>query len=122
MMCYNVMKEKGAFTRDNNGIYTINFEKAEKAVSYWADLILKTQGEGDFEFAKKFREKYGVMSPELEKDIQRINEAGIPRDIRFKQGLNYMDAKAPKTINTSEKKPVSAPESKDINTQKKIKN
>ena len=122
MMCYNVMKEKGAFTRDNNGIYTINFEKAEKVVSYWADLILKTQGEGDFEFAKKFREKYGVMSPELEKDIQRINEAGIPRDIRFKQGLNYMDAKAPKTINTSEKKPVSAPESKDINTQKKIKN
>ncbi|MBP5401074.1 MAG: Zn-dependent hydrolase [Bacteroidales bacterium] len=109
MMCYNVMKEQGAFTRDENGIYTINFEKAEKAISYWAGLILKTQGDGDFEFAKKFREKNGMMTPELQKDIQRINEAGIPRDIRFKQGLQYMDEQAQKTIDASSKKSMSAP-------------
>ena len=92
MMCYNVMKEQGAFTRDANGIYTINYDKAEKAVSYWANLILKTQGDGDFDFAKKFREKNGAMTAELQKDIERINNAGIPRDIRFKQGLKYMEA------------------------------
>ena len=96
MMCYNVMKEQGAFTRDANGLYTINYEKAEKAIRYWADLILKTQGEGDFDFAKKFREKNGVMTPELQMDINRINEAGIPRDIRFKQGLNYMEVQQKK--------------------------
>jgi hypothetical protein len=95
MMCYNVMKEQGAFTRDANGIYTIHYDKAEKAISYWANLILKTQGDGDFDFAKKFREKNGVMSDELLKDIERINNAGIPRDIRFKQGLKYMDANGP---------------------------
>ena len=92
MMCYNVMKEQGAFTRDANGIYTIHYDKAEKAVSYWANLILKTQGDGDFDFAKKFREKNGAMTAELQKDIERINNAGIPRDIRFKQGLKYMEA------------------------------
>ena len=86
MMCYNVMKKEGAFTRDENGIYTIDFKRAEKAVNYWAGLILKTQGEGDFEFAKGFREKNGAMSAELQKDLNRINSAGIPRDIRFRQG------------------------------------
>ena len=98
MMCYNVMKEQGAFTRDEKGIYTIDFKNAEKAVSYWAGLILKTQGEGDFEFAKKFREKKGVMTNELQKDIDRINNAGIPRDIRFRQGLKYMDENELKEI------------------------
>ena len=91
MMCYNVMKEQGAFTRDANGIYTINFDKAEKAVNYWAGLILKTQGDGNFDFAKSFREKNGTMTPELQKDIDRINAAGIPRDIRFKQGIKYLN-------------------------------
>ena len=94
MMCYNVMKKEGAFTRDEKGIYTIDFHKAEKAVKYWAGLILKTQGEGDFEFARSFREKNGVMGPELEKDLNTINTAGIPRDIRFKQGLNQLDLKS----------------------------
>ena len=84
MMCYNVMKEVGAFTRDEKGIYTIDFEKAEKAINYWAGLILKTQGEGDFNFAKSFREKNGGISAELQSDLDRINNAGIPRDIRFK--------------------------------------
>ena len=87
MMCYNVMSEQGAFIRDDRGIYTIDFNNAEKAINYWAGLILKTQGEGDYEFAKKFREKNGAMTPELQKDLDRINTAGIPRDIRFKKGI-----------------------------------
>ncbi len=102
MMCYNVMKEQGAFTRAENGIYTINFEKAEKAVNYWANLILKTQGDGNFEFAKNFREKNGSMTPELQKDINRINANHIPRDIRFKQGLSYMDLRPRKDIDRKE--------------------
>ncbi|MBR0077986.1 MAG: Zn-dependent hydrolase [Bacteroidales bacterium] len=83
MMCYNVMREQGAFTRDENGIYTIDFEKAEKAINYWAGLILKTQGEGDFDFAQNFRTQNGSITPELQKDLDRINNSGIPRDIRF---------------------------------------
>lgn len=84
MMCYNVMRDKGAFTRNEKGIYTINFKNAEKAISYWAGLILKTQGDGDLSFAQKFREKNGIITPELQKDLDRINNSGIPRDIRFK--------------------------------------
>jgi len=83
MMCYNVMQEQGAFTRDDAGIYTIDYKKAEKAINYWAGLILKTQGEGDFEFAQKFRAQNGSITPELQKDLDRINNSGIPRDIRF---------------------------------------
>ena len=114
MMCYNVMKEQGAFTRDENGIYTIDFKKAEKAVNYWAGLILKTQGDGNFEFAKSFREKNGSMTPELQKDINRINAARIPRDIRFKQGLQYMDLRPRKDLT-----PVEFEKKKQMNFQQK---
>ena len=100
MMCYNVMKDMEAFTRDEKGIYTIDFKKAEKAIDYWAGLILKTQGEGDYAFAKSFREKNGVISPELQSDLDRINKAGIPRDIRFKKNTEKTEMQLKKDAET----------------------
>ena len=38
------------------------------------------------------------MTNELQKDIDRINNAGIPRDIRFREGLKYMDENELKEI------------------------
>lgn len=90
MMCFNYMEEQGAFTRDAEGIYTIDFKKAEKAISSWAEIILTYQATGDFEAAQSFREKYGVINANLQKDLNKINEIGIPRDIRFKQGMKYL--------------------------------
>ncbi len=90
MMCYNFMEKQGAFSRNADGSYHIDFAKAKASIDAWANVILKTQGDGDFEFAKKFREENGTISPALQKDLDKINAAGIPRDIRFNQGLKVL--------------------------------
>ncbi|MEG1555398.1 MAG: Zn-dependent hydrolase, partial [Bacteroidales bacterium] len=59
MMCFNYMEKEGAFTRNQDGTYHINFEKARAAMDSWSALILKTQGDGNFEFATSFREENG---------------------------------------------------------------
>ena len=87
MMCFNYMEKAGAFTRDDKGQYVIDFEKAKEAMNGWAALILKTQGDGDVEFATKYRAENGSITPALQADLDKINSAGIPRDIRFIQGV-----------------------------------
>lgn len=90
MMCYNYMEKEGAFTRNEDGTYHIDFEKAKQAINSWGALILEVQGEGNFEFAEKFREENGGISKKLQADLDKINNAGIPRDIRFNQGLKEL--------------------------------
>ncbi|MBR4136227.1 MAG: Zn-dependent hydrolase [Bacteroidales bacterium] len=90
MMCYNYFEENGAFKRTGNGTYHIDYDKAREAIDSWIALILKTQAEGDFEFAQQFSKKHGTVGSNLQKDLDRINKAGIPRDIRFNQGLNLL--------------------------------
>lgn len=90
MMCFNYMEKAGAFTRDDKGQYVIDFEKAKEAMNGWAALILKTQGDGDVEFAMKYRAENGSITPALQADLDKINSAGIPRDIRFIQGVDVL--------------------------------
>jgi hypothetical protein len=90
MMCFNYFENAGAFTRDEDGQYVIDFEKSFRAMNDWANLIIVTQGDGDFEFAKQYREDNGGITPTLQADLDRVNNAGIPRDIRFHQGLKEL--------------------------------
>ena len=94
MMCFNYMEKAGAFSRDDKGQYVIDFAKAKEAMNGWATLILQTQGDGNVEFAKKYREKNGGITPALQADLDRINGAGIPRDITFVQGEEVLLGKA----------------------------
>lgn len=93
MMCYNYLFDNGAFTRNGNGTYHINYDKARKAMDGWIALILKTQAEGDFDFASQYSKDYGKITTELQNDLDRINKSGIPRDIRFNQGLDVLGIK-----------------------------
>lgn len=90
MMCFNYMEKAGAFSRDAKGQYVIDFEKAKEAMNGWAALILQTQGDGNVEFATKYRAENGGITPALQADLNKINEAGIPRDITFIQGVDVL--------------------------------
>ena len=83
MMCYNYMEDHGAFTRNAEGKWVIDFEKAAAAVDSWANLILETQATGNFEFAQKYAAENASIREELAADIAKVNGAGIPRDIVF---------------------------------------
>ncbi len=90
MMCYNYMEKTGAFTRQSNGMYHIDFERAKESINSWSAFILKIQGDGDFESAQRYRQKNANIGIDLQKDLDKINNAKIPRDIRFNQGLEVL--------------------------------
>ncbi len=55
--------------------------------------ILKLQGDGDYETAKSWIETEGEVKSQLQTDLERINDAGIPVDIVFTQGPEELELK-----------------------------
>ncbi|WP_420579785.1 dipeptidyl-peptidase 3 family protein [Reichenbachiella sp.] len=91
MIRFNYFKEQNAFSYNpENGTYKVNFEEFQAAMNSLSGVILKLQGDGDYAGVDAlFREK-GIVGPELQKDLDRVGEAGIPRDIVFKQGVEVL--------------------------------
>lgn len=90
MICFNYFQEHGAFNRTADGTYVVDFTKMETAMNGLSELILKLQGDGDYEGVKKLTEEKGHISPELQKDLDRLKSAGIPDDIVFEQGTKVL--------------------------------
>ncbi len=86
MVRFNYFKEKGAFTRNEDGTYTVNFEKMTETMKELGEKILTIQGNGNYEAAKQMVEEMGHIREQLQADLDRIANAGIPRDIRYNQG------------------------------------
>jgi hypothetical protein len=61
-----------------------------EAMKSLAKDIIVIQGDGDYTKAKKMVDNMGIIKPELQKDLNRIEQANIPRDIVFKQGLDVL--------------------------------
>ncbi len=90
MMRFYYFKEAGAFERDaSTGTYRVNFEKMKKSMFDLSEKILTIQGDGDYETARKWINDKGLIGDELQKDLDRIEKEGIPRDIVFEQGLEH---------------------------------
>jgi len=87
MMRFNYFQEMGAFTRNDDGTYTVNFEKMQEAMVNLMQKILYIQGDGDYETAKAWVEKSAIVSPQLQEDLDRLNASDIPVDIVFEQGV-----------------------------------
>ena len=83
MMCFNYMVEHGAFSRNEEGRYVVDFEKAAEVINSWAELILTTQATGNLEFAQQYSAEHASITDALAADIAKVNAAGIPRDIVF---------------------------------------
>ncbi len=87
MMRFNYFQDCGACVRDSiTGTYRVDFEKMQEAMLILSEQTLKIQGDGDYETATKLIQEQGVIRPQLQEDLDRIGEAGIPRDIVFEQG------------------------------------
>ncbi len=84
MLIFNFFEDAGAFTRNpETGKYTVNFDKMYKAMIASVEQILTIQGDGSYEAAKKLVETQGVIRPQLQADLDRINASDIPVDIVF---------------------------------------
>lgn len=90
MMCFNYFEDNGVFVRNSEGKYVIDFAKAKQAMDSWVALIIKVEGEGDINYATNYNNENGVIRPALQKDLDKINGANIPKDIRFEQGKKVL--------------------------------
>ena len=90
MIEFNFLANEGAFTRDENGLYNIDFPKMKLAVEKLGGAILKAQGDGNYEFVKEWIATDGVIKPELQKDLDKLAGCGIPKDIWYEMGMDYL--------------------------------
>ncbi len=90
MLNMKYFADRDAFVYQDNGTYKVNFAEMKEAVLSLVEKILTIQGDGDYEAAKEWIEADGVMSDQLHDDLERVNDAGIPVDIVFKQGREVL--------------------------------
>ena len=87
---FNYFKEKGAFYKDEEGKYGVNYNELQKAVNSLSELILTIQGNGNYNKANEIINKYGIIDADLENALKKIEEKDIPVDIVFEQGMKVL--------------------------------
>lgn len=91
MLRFNYFLEQEAFIRnEENGTYRVDMEKMREAVASLSRLILELQGNGDKEGVSRLGRESGRIGAQLQADLDRLTEKGIPVDIVFKQGMEVM--------------------------------
>ena len=91
MIRFNFFARAGAFQRDEvSGRYSIDVDKMGAAVEALSRVILTLQGDGNYAGAAAMVEDFGVIGPELQADLDRLSDSGIPVDIVFEQGLDVL--------------------------------
>ena len=87
MVRFNYFQSEGAFSRDETtGTYRVNVPEFEKAVEGLSNLILTLQGDGDYQGVGLLLDEKGLITEQLQNDLDRLAEADIPVDIVFEQG------------------------------------
>ncbi|MBL7976914.1 MAG: Zn-dependent hydrolase [Bacteroidetes Order II. Incertae sedis bacterium] len=88
---FNYFQERGVFTRDAvTGTYRVDFEKLRAAVDSLSDLILRLQGDGQYDAVVALWNEKGRVGEMLKADLNRLAEAKIPVDIVFEQGKSIL--------------------------------
>ena len=91
MVRFNFFKEMGAFNRNEDGQYRVDFERMQSAMEALSRELLTLQGNGDYEGTRKLIDTMGQVPQSLQDDLDRLSAAGIPVDIVFDQGLHQLE-------------------------------
>jgi len=79
--------ERGAFARDRaSRRYRVDFPKMRVAVDSLGGLILRLQGDGNYDAVKQFMTERGAVASEVTADLARLGSKRIPVDVVFEQG------------------------------------
>jgi hypothetical protein len=90
---FSFLLERGAFTRDSaSGGYRVDFPKMRAAVDSMAGLILRYQGDGDYEGVTRFMSERTTIPAGLQRDLDRLSSKAIPVDVVFEQGVDVLGA------------------------------
>ncbi len=88
MVRFNFFVEQGAIIRDpETGKYSVDYDRMQSAMAALSEVLLTLQGNGDYNGASELLATKGVISEELQADLDRLTNANIPVDIVFNQGV-----------------------------------
>jgi hypothetical protein len=91
MIRFNFFNDMNAFSRNaETGRYRVNNEEFGAAVAALSETLLTLQGNGDYEGVSRLMDEMGVIRPELQADLDRLADMGIPVDIDFEQGAEVL--------------------------------
>jgi hypothetical protein len=93
MLSFNFFEEKGAFEKTSDGHYKVNYPAFANAMNELSSLILTLQGNGDKAGVEKLAKEKGIIKPDLQTDLNKLKQKGIPVDIVFEQGVDVLGLK-----------------------------
>ncbi len=90
MVRFNFFADRGAFSRDEDGLYRVDMKAMRAAVDELSQVILRLQGDGDYSGAKELVREFGVVGPQLRADLDRLAARNVPVDVVFEQGKRVL--------------------------------
>lgn len=90
MIRFNFFRQQGAFEKHEDGTYRVNVERFRQATEDLSALLLQLQGDGDYAAAAKLVDSLGQIGPQLQGDLDRLSDLGIPVDVVFEQGVDVL--------------------------------
>ena len=85
------IKENGGFNFDEaTGKYSVNLEKMQEAVKSFVTKVIVLQGDGNKVEVDKWIKEKSVVTEDLQKSLDKIAGAGIPKDIVYRQGAEVL--------------------------------
>lgn len=91
MIRFNMFERENVFTRCPETLtYQVDVENMKSAIEKALAQLIIMQGDGDYHAAGELINRDGSMPGYFREDIDRINNAGIPVDVYFRQGLEHL--------------------------------
>ena len=78
-MQFNYFLDKGAFTANADGTFSVDVAKMKDAVASLDHELLTLEATGDYVGAKKWMEQLGALRPEVQQALARLKS--VPTDI-----------------------------------------
>jgi len=85
VVAFNFLQDMGAFARESDGRYRVDFAKMREAADALSRQILTLQGNGDYAGVGQLYTQRGVIGPTLQADLARLASKNIPVDIVYDQ-------------------------------------
>ncbi|MDB4882113.1 MAG: Zn-dependent hydrolase [Gemmatimonadetes bacterium] len=85
VVAFNLLEKMGAFSRESNGKYRVDFDKMRAGADSLSRRILTLQGNGDYAGVGALNSELGAIGPVLRADLDRLGAKGIPVDIVYEQ-------------------------------------
>lgn len=91
LLLFNHFRDWGAFRRDpQSGLYRVEADDMTRAVEAMAVRLLTLQGSGDRAAAAELAQAMAMTRSDFRIDLQRLDAAGVPDAIVFRQGLDQL--------------------------------